>query len=753
MRWSFWHDLPFRIKLIAYGGLVTALALAVTGVVLLRMETASFRKHLLSSTTTLADVTSQTCGSSLAFDDDDFAARVLRGLDVEPEVMRACVLDAEGAVFASFERVGYAADYDLAGFTGPHRFLDDCLELVRPVRYNGAELGRIYLQVSLEAMDERVRMFAAAMVVLLAVAMGLSLLLAGVLQRGLRRPIVELQDTAERVARERDFSVRARQFGRDELGLLTERFNQMLTRLEEREQALRESQARYVDLLGRIDEVAFQMTVPDGHLEFCSPGAKALFGFTDTELLDDPQLLKSLVARESRDDFEAMLHNAGLDHVIPVLEYGIVDGQGHERHVSQSNYPVFDDEGRLVAIEGLFIGITDRVQAEGEREQLRAELDQAHKLEALGTLTGGIAHDFNNILGAIIGSASLAVEDLEPEHPLQETLGTILQASQRAAKLTRQILAFSRQHQAEKVPVRLDDLLEETLTLLRASLPATISIEPRVVGELPSVLADPTQLHQVIMNLCTNAHHAMRDSGGTLEIGLCTRELDEKTAQLIPELRPGLHVEFTVSDTGEGIDPAVVDRIFEPFFTTKADGEGTGMGLAVVYGIVGDHGGRITVESERGRGTTFRILMPAVAVEQVEAAEAVTEPFAGQGRVLLIDDEEMIVSLVQRMLQRLGYHAVGYTNPLLALEDFARDPDAFDLVITDFTMPDLTGLDVIRKVREHRGDLPVVISTGNPACVAGDEIKRLGPVCLASKPFDFSQLGQLVHSCLKSGPS
>ncbi len=748
MRWSFWNDLPFRAKLILYGGVVTLVALLVTGLVMARLEASSYRKHLLQSVSTVADVASQTCASSLVFDDMAFARDVLAGLDAEPSIDRACLYTLDGMVFASFERGDQSDQYPDMTALEPHRFHDHVLELLRPVTWHGVTIGSIYVEARLDELGERMRIFGVAMMILIAMALVLSLLLAGVLQRGLRRPIIELQETADKVSRDRDYSARARQFGHDELGLLTERFNEMLARIERRDQALRESESRYRELLSRIDEVVFSMTLPDGRLEFCSPGAQSLFGHDYRTMMEDPGLLRTLIHPDDRVLFDAMLRDAAVGQVAPLLEFRIVDGLGRERSITQSNYPVRDQDGGLISLEGLFIDVTGRVAADRERDRLQVELAQAHKLEALGTLTGGIAHDFNNILGAIMGNASLALEDLPASHSLHDTMQTILQASQRAAELTRQILVFSRQTRQEQTPVDLASILDETLTLLRASLPSTISIKTRIPETVPPVLADPTQLHQVLMNLCTNAHHAMRETGGLLELELRPIELTGTVARGLPELTPGPHLELTISDTGEGMTPEVIDRVFEPFFSTKIEGEGTGMGLAVVYGIVRDHGGHIGVTSEPGCGASFRILLPVIEVENQEPKDVRRRSHRGRGRVLFVDDEEMITDMGERMLRRLGYKVETFNNPWLALEAFEESPAAFDLVLTDYTMPNLTGVDVVRRIRVLRPDIPAVIHTGNRDRIDPTELEALEPIRVAAKPFDMQQLGRLLHESL-----
>ena len=388
--------------------------------------------------------------------------------------------------------------------------------------------------------------------------------------------------------------------------------------------------------------------------------------------------------------------------------------------------------------------IAERQRAEEERQRLTAQLQQAQKLEALGTLAGGIAHDFNNILSAILGYTELTLDDVPPESRAWHQLQHVLSAGQRAKDLVHQILTFSRHGEQAAQPVPLAPLVTEALTLLRAALPSTIAIHCELHEETGTVMADPTQLHQVLMNLCTNAAHAMRDAGGVLTVGLDACAITAAEA-LHPALAPGAYLRLLVRDTGHGMPPAIMDRIFEPFFTTKAIGEGAGMGLAVVHGIVTKCGGVITVESAPGCGTTMMVYLPrsdqpvATLVGPEEALPRGTE------RILFVDDEEALAQLGSLLLTGLGYDVVPYTSSVAAFEAFRAQPDRFDLVITDQTMPHMTGDVLVGALRQVRPDLPIIVCTGVSARVMAEHAAALGIDAVCLKPLVTRDLAQTIR--------
>ncbi len=407
-------------------------------------------------------------------------------------------------------------------------------------------------------------------------------------------------------------------------------------------------------------------------------------------------------------------------------------------------------EGAAVSIvRGMAHDITDRWRAEQQRRALEAQLRVAQKMDALGTLAGGIAHDFNNILAAIIGNTELARRNVGPSHPAAENLQEIRKASQRAKGLVQRILTFGRQHQQPQSVIALRSVVEDAVALLRPTLPAGVELTTAFDADAPTVLADPTQIHQVLINLCTNAWHAMEGHADRIDIRLDGITLDAEAARVDPTLRPGHFARLSVTDTGAGMDAATLERIFEPFFTTKPVGQGVGLGLSVVHGIVKAHGGAITVTSQPGSGTTFSLYFPAAEAPEQPAAPEVAAPkplpAAGGQHVLYLDDEEGLVSLVTRLLELLGYRVSGYTRPEEALAAVRADPGQFDLVVTDLNMPGMSGLDVARALSRLRPDLPVVLVSGYITDELRGAALEAGVRELIYKPNTFEELGEVVQ--------
>ena len=394
--------------------------------------------------------------------------------------------------------------------------------------------------------------------------------------------------------------------------------------------------------------------------------------------------------------------------------------------------------------------IAERQRAEAARQHLEVQLRQAQKMEALGTLAGGIAHDFNNILAVILGYTELSLYDLAPESNEWHNLQQILIASGRAKHLVQQILAFSRQSEQQHQPVYLQLILEETLTLLRASLPSTIELRQSFATHTGMVLANPVQLQQVVMNLCANAEYAMRPKGGQLEICLDSVDINATMAATLPDLIPGPYIRLTVRDTGHGMKPEVLERIFEPFFTTKGPGEGTGMGLAVVHGIITSYTGAMTVASTPEQGTTFAIYLPQLpgVVEVTDRTEE-TLP-KGEGHILFVDDETALANLAQAMLTRLGYDTEVYTSSRAALAAFQAAPQGFDLVITDQTMPHMTGEALTLALRHIRPDIPVILCTGFSHIMTIEKAAMLGIDVFLMKPLVIHDLGLAIQRVLAS---
>jgi len=406
-------------------------------------------------------------------------------------------------------------------------------------------------------------------------------------------------------------------------------------------------------------------------------------------------------------------------------------------------------DDRLVRLQ-IAMDITDLTRIQEEKLELETQLRQAQKMEAIGTLAGGIAHDFNNILAAILGYAEIAMEDYRGQPPINGYLGEILKAAHRAKELTQQILTFSRQAEVAPKPVRLSSIVRDAVKLLRASIPTTITIHEQLHSHA-TVMADPTQLHQVVMNLATNAAHAMEPGGGILTISLEDVELDAHQKNAAGLIVDGPFLQMTVRDTGNGIEEVLLDRIFDPYFTTKGKGKGTGMGLSVVHGIVKSCGGHIQVESMPGQGTDFKIIFPAQKIAANEPDERVAnEAITGNREtILVVDDEPQIAHVLKLMLESFDYRVIAYTRSRDALQAFEESPHQFDLVITDMTMPELTGEELAMALRQMVPDIPIILCTGFNEHINEERARQIGIPYFIYKPVGRRVLADVVKRALE----
>jgi PAS domain S-box-containing protein len=421
------------------------------------------------------------------------------------------------------------------------------------------------------------------------------------------------------------------------------------------------------------------------------------------------------------------------------------EGDGDPRELDVTISPIHDAQGQVIN----YLAVERDVTREALLQQ---HLRQIQKLEALGTLAGGIAHDFNNILNPIFISTELILLEpgLDPQN--RHHLEITLKAAERGRDLVKQIIAFSRQKEKERRPSKAGPVVTEAVKFLRVSLPSTIEIQSDVRDESGVILGDPAQIHQIVMNLCNNAAFAMRERGGILSVGLAEVDVDERLAAQVPALKPGRYVRLTVADTGTGMPPQVKERAFDPFFTTKKAGEGSGMGLAVVAGIVRDYDGAISFTSEEGKGSTFVVYLPRVTVKHPPSQAAPEGLPGGSERVLLVDDEEVQVRSVRNMLTRLGYQVVALSDGKEALDRFRSDPQSFDLLITDQTMPQLTGLRISQEALRIRPNLPIILCTGFSETVDAAGARALGVSEFLMKPYSVREMAEAVRRALASHP-
>ena len=422
---------------------------------------------------------------------------------------------------------------------------------------------------------------------------------------------------------------------------------------------------------------------------------------------------------------------------------------GETQYWQVSKFPL-SREGESSYLGGVAFDISDRMKTEEAKQELEFRLLQTQKMEAIGTLAGGIAHDFNNILSAIIGFTEMSLMDVAPDSGLTENLQKVLQAGGRARDLVKQILTFSRQSQMDPKPIQLQPIIKEALKLLRASLPTSLKMDA-IIAPAGTVMADPTQIHQLIMNLCTNARDAMENVEGTLTVILEPVTMGAGEAARYPRMVPGNYCKLTVCDTGQGIPSHIMEKIFDPFFTTKGEGRGTGMGLAVVHGIVERIGGAIAVDSTPGEGSCFIIFLPVIEDQPSAILPATLKVPGGSERILFVDDEPFQTDLGRQMLGRLGYRVKAFTRSLEALETFEAHPEAFDLVITDMTMPEMTGDELARRILAIKPGLPIILCTGYSERITEEAAQALGIRGFAMKPVVIRELGLLLRKILDEG--
>ena len=512
------------------------------------------------------------------------------------------------------------------------------------------------------------------------------------------------------------------------------------------EEALQKSEEKYRNILENIEEGYYEVDLA-GNFTFFNDAMCKIRGIPRDELMgiNNRRYMTTETAKEVYKTFNKVYVTG---ESAKKIEWETIRPDGSKRYEETSASIMKDSKGQSIGFRGIVRDVTESKRAEKEKARLEAQLQQAQKMESIGTLAGGIAHDFNNILSPIMIHTQMVMADLPSDSSLQSNLKEIFQAGDRARDLVRQILTFSRQKQQEPIAFKIGAVVKEVLKLMRASLPATIEIRQNIEAKSDTVLADPTQVNQILMNICTNAAHALREEGGLLEVSLVDEHLDSEAANQFTDLAPGSYLRLTVSDTGHGIDPEIMDRIFEPYYTTKGVGEGTGMGLAVVHGIVKGYGGEITVESELGQGTTFHVLFPKIETEITTETEDQVQLPKGTESILFVDDEKAAVNAVKPMLEKLGYRVTARTSSVETLEAFRNNPDAFDMIITDMTMPNMTGAELAKEIMKLRADIPIILCTGFSEQIDEKKAMQMGIRAYVMKPIVMSAIAKTIREGL-----
>lgn len=516
-----------------------------------------------------------------------------------------------------------------------------------------------------------------------------------------------------------------------------------------------ESESKYRLLAENVTDVIWTNDL-ELNMTYISPSVKRFRGYTVEEVMKqkiEERLTPESVAVATEALTDALSVKGGADFGrARTLKLESICKDGSTKWSETKISFLRNEDGEAVGILGVGRDITDQIKTEEEKKLLQVRLNQSQKMEAVGTLAGGIAHDFNNILGGIFGYAQLAQLETQDNPKVQKYIDQLCAASNRAKGLVKQILAFSRQSKSEKIPTDIRVVIKEALKLLRASIPTTIDIQLYEKSDAATVAADPNQIHQLVMNLCTNAYHAMNSKDGSIILALADAKIEPGDVAY-QDIAPGNYLEFTVADSGRGMDEDIMARIFEPYFTTKGVGEGTGMGLAVVHGIVKDHGGGIKVKSELGVGTTFTIWLPLLEGSSTDASETSLPTETGNETILFVDDEEILVDVGKEMLEGLGYVVVTRTSSFDALEAIKLNPAKYDLVITDMTMPKMTGDNLAREIKKIRKEIPIILCTGFsekiiPARGADTDIHNI-----LMKPISLRDLAKTVRDTLDGAKS
>jgi PAS domain S-box-containing protein len=784
------------------------------------------RTRMVNELQVLAEMIGETCASSLTFNEAEDAKDVLNSLQAKASIESACLFRNDGTPLATYHRQGTSPTGQCRlGKEDSYEFVGGNLVLSRTIVVGGQRQGSLTLQSDQSELWAVVRQKIVIASVLLLLSVVVAYSLAFHLQRTISGPILSLATTARSITSCKDFSLRADKHADDEIGLLTDTFNEMLADIESSDAALRRTYEKYRRLADNLVGTFLYRRDTEGIFNYVSSsrgaqqspfevqvfhrdGAVRWLEVSEVPVRDDSgevvvvegvahditlrkhaeeELVRlATVVEQAAEEIVITDTSGGIVYVNPAFEritgyskeevtggrQSMLAGSQHDQkyydeiwtrikagetwkgrirnqrkdgaliHEEATISPIKESNTQIVGYVAVKRDMTDQYIME---EQLR----QAQKMEAIGTLAGGIAHDFNNILSAILGYSELLREDLsEEQSPSVPNVDEILRAVERARDLVQQILAFSRRSAKERLPISIAPVVKEALKLLRSALPATTEIHTQITGDRDTVLADHTQIHQVVMNLCTNAWHAMRTTGGVLEVKLEPVELDSESVAISPDLEPGPYLKLTVKDSGCGIEKAHLDRVFDPFFTTKDKGEGTGMGLAVVHGIVKSHGGAVTIDSEPGRGTEVCIYLPRLLSEVEIQKKPEEQRPRGDEKLLIVDDEEAIRNLMSRMLHSLGYTVTTCDSGNNALQVFGTNPNAFDMVITDLAMPGITGIVLAGKLLKLRPEIPVIIATGFSDTLSPDQVRVAGIREMVMKPLRFDDLATVVRRVL-----
>ncbi|MCL7487768.1 MAG: PAS domain S-box protein [Desulfobulbaceae bacterium] len=739
-------DLSIRKKLFLAIMATSSLAVLAACIAFYTLTINLYKEAYIKDIQSLTRVIAYNCQAALVFNIPEDAEKMLLALENRSSILAADIYDQEHKLFASYGNPAYPrahpSEHSSRIFSeltpeGTMLFHED-------IFMDGAKIGCITLIDNMHSIITFRNIALITLGVIVILVIFLSFLAAARIRDIISEPISELATISQEISENQDYSLRALKRGTDEVGHLVDTFNTMLEQISQRTDELRESEQRFRALVDQAVD-SFFLHDMDGRIIDVNQRVCDTLGYSREELLS---MTVEDIDTEADNDAYREQHWKKMPAGTPITFEGL------HRRKDGSTFPVEVRAGLLELgdqkiIMALARDLSERIKAEKDKHLLESQLQQAQKMESIGTLAAGIAHDFNNILSPIYGYVELAQLKVRDNPELSEYLNEVRSAAHRAKDLVKQILTFSRQDSEKFSPVEVHVIIKEALKLLRSTIPSTIEIKQEIEPKCGYVLANPTQIHQVLMNLCTNAYHAMRESGGVL--GVTLKQVSISAGDFVRNinLRPGPYLMLEVSDTGTGMNKETLARIFEPYFTTKAQGEGTGMGLSVVHGIIKSHGGNITVYSEPGRGSTFRVYLPIMEGAESKEEESPTGPLpSGAERILLVDDEKSVAKVEKDMLENLGYTVTISTSAPEALEHFRGQPDSYDLVITDMTMPKMTGDRLATEIMAIRPDIPVILCTGFSELINKEDALKIGIRRFVTKPIIITKFAKLLREVL-----
>jgi PAS domain S-box-containing protein len=744
------RDLTIRTKLtIALIGISSAAVLTACLLFYLLVMN-SYRQVYRNDISNLASIIGYNCRASLSFAIPDDAEQVLKSLGNRPSIIAGHIYDVNGNLFASYGVTTALAATPINRSDGKRNedLLPGKLLVEKEITLQNSVIGSVLLVDDMRSLRTFSKIAVGALAVIVVAVLLVAFFAASKLREIIARPITDLDKVSRAISEKQDYSLRVIKTSEDEVGRLVDAFNSMLDQIAQRTSELKKSEERFRGLVEQAVD-GFFLHDTEGRLIDVNQRVCDKLGYAREELFS--MSVADIDVKVASGEFPKTLWSS-LSPNEPVTLQSV-----HKRR-DGSTFPVelrigLLDLGAQRVVMALARDVSERLAAEQERQKLESQLQQSQKMESIGTLAAGIAHDFNNILSPIYGYLELALLKLKDQPEVTEYLAEAHRAATRARDLVKQILTFSRQDTEKQSPVEVHVIFKEALKLLRSTIPSTIEIKQHIESNCGYVLANPTQIHQVLMNLCTNAYHAMREKGGVLGVSVTPLEVTASDRLKNIHLKPGPYLLLEVSDTGHGMDKKTMARIFEPYFTTKPPGEGTGMGLSVVHGIVKSHGGDITVYSEPGKGSTFHVYLPVIERAAVRTLDlSTTPPPTGTERILLVDDEESVAMVERDMLVTLGYQVNFFTSSEKALEQFRQNPLSYDLVITDMTMPKITGDKLSQELLAIRPDLPIILCTGFSELINRESALQLGIRQFVTKPLMIGNFAQTLRETLAERP-